>query len=72
MGRRLPQNKEIMLKNVDKIVAEVMKFEDFKTKEEVFAQYPRLAQWWAQEYSAYGEGQEEISTTAGRHDSKSR
>ena len=57
-----------MLKNVDKIVAEVMKFEEFKTKEEVFAQYPRLAQWWAQEYSVYGEGQEKTNTPAGGHD----
>ena len=68
MGRGLPQNKEIMLKNVDKIIAEVMRLEDYKTKDEVFAQYPKLAQWWAQEYSIYGEGQERPSVTTGRHD----
>ena len=69
MGRRLPQNKEFRLKNVDKIIAEVMKLEDYKNKEEVFATYPRLAQWWAQEYSIYGEGQEKRSSiTAGGHD----
>ncbi len=69
MGRRLPQNKELRLKNVDKIIAEVMKLEDYKSKEEVFAAYPKLAQWWAQEYSIYGEGQEKRSSvTAGGHD----
>lgn len=68
MGRGLPQNKEIMLKNVDKIIAEVMRLEDYKTKDEVFAQYPKLAQWWAQEYSIYGEGQERPSVTTGGHD----
>ena len=68
MGRRLPQNKEIMLKNVDKIIAEVMRLEDYKTKDEVFAQYPKLAQWWAQEYSIYVEGQERPSITTGGHD----
>ena len=68
MGRRLPQNKEIMLKNVDKIIAEVMKLENYKSKDEVFAQYPKLAQWWAQEYSAYGEGQEKANITTGGHD----
>lgn len=68
MGRRLSQNKELRLKNVDKIIAEVMKLENYKSKEEVFAQYPKLAQWWAQEYSMYGEGQEEINATTGRHD----
>ena len=68
MGRRLPQNKELRLKNVDKIIAEVMKIEGYNNKEEVFAQYPKLAQWWAQEYSAYGEGQERPSITTGGHD----
>jgi hypothetical protein len=68
VGRRLPQNKEIMLKNVDKIIAEVMKLENYKSKEEVFATYPKLAQWWAQEYSMHGEGQEEIKATTGGHD----
>ena len=52
MGRRLPQQKELMLKNVDKIIEEVMRLEDYKDKDEVFAQYPKLAQWWAQESSA--------------------
>ena len=42
-----------------------MKYEEYKTREEVFAQYPRLAQWWAQEYSIYGEGTEEPKTSAG-------
>ena len=60
VGRRLPQNKEIMLKNVDKIIAEVMRLEDYKTKDEVFAHYPKLAQWWAQEYSSYGEGKKKL------------
>ena len=54
------------MKNVDKIIAEVMKYEDYKTREEVFAQYPRLAQWWAQEYSIYGESKEASKTSAGR------
>ena len=57
-----------MLKNVDKIIAEVMRLEDYKTKDEVFAQYPKLAQWWAQEYSIYGEGQERPSVATGGHD----
>jgi len=57
-----------MLKNVDKIIAEVMKLEDYKSKEEVFAQYPKLAQWWAQEYSSYGERQEQSDITAGGYD----
>lgn len=35
-----------------------MKYEGYKSQEEVFAQYPNLAQWWAQEYSLYGEGKE--------------
>ena len=65
MGRRLPQQKELRLKNVDKIIAEVMKLEEYKTKEEVFAQYPNLAQWWAQEYTRYGEA-EKTEGTAGR------
>ena len=65
MGRTYPQTKEISLKNVDKIIEEVMKYEEYKTREEVFAQYPRLAQWWAQEYSIYGEGKEEPKTSAG-------
>ncbi len=65
MGRTYPQEKEIGLKNVDKIIAEVMKYEDYKTREEVFAQYPRLAQWWAQEYSIYGEGEGKSKTSAG-------
>ena len=68
MGRRLPQQKELRLKNVDKIIAEVMKLEEYKTKEEVFAQYPNLAQWWAQEYAKHGEKQERNNVTAGRHD----
>jgi len=68
VGRRLPQNKELRLKNVDKIIAEVMKLENYNNKEEVFAQYPKLAQWWAQEYSAYGERQEKTSVATGRHD----
>jgi hypothetical protein len=68
VGRRLPQNKEFRLKNVDKIIAEVMKLENYKDKEEVFAQYPKLAQWWAQEYSAYGEAQEKASVATGGHD----
>ena len=72
MGRRLPQNKEFRLKNVDKIIAEVMKLENYNSKDEVFAQYPKLAQWWAQEYSAYGEGRERPSTTTGGHDSQPR
>ena len=71
MGRRLPQNKEFRLKNVDKIIAEVMRIENYSSKDEVFAQYPKLAQWWAQEYSAYGEGQERSSITAGGHDRQS-
>ena len=65
MGRTYPQAKENGLKNVDKIIAEVMKFEKFNSKEEVFAQYPKLAQWWAQEYSIYGEGEEEPKTSTG-------
>ena len=68
MGRRLPQNKELRLKNVDKIIAEVMKIEGYNNKEEVFAQYPKLAQWWAQEYSAYGEGQERSNIATGGHE----
>ena len=54
------------MKNVDKIIEEVMKLEDYRTREEVFAQYPRLAQWWAQEYSIYGESKEASKTSAGR------
>ena len=65
MGRIYPQTKEIGLKNVDKIIAEVMKFEEFDSKEEVFAQYPKLAQWWAQEYSIYGEGERKLKASAG-------
>jgi hypothetical protein len=72
MGRRLPQQKELMLKNVDKIIEEVMRLEDYKNKDEVFAQYPKLAQWWAQEYSAYGDAQEKTNTTAGGYDRQSR
>ena len=72
MGRRLLQRKELMLKNVDKIIEEVMRLEDYKDKDEVFAQYPKLAQWWAQEYSAYGERQEKTNTTAGGYDRQSR
>ena len=53
------------MKNVDKIIAEVMKYEEFDSREEVFAQYPKLAQWWAQEYSVYGEGQKESKASAG-------
>jgi 2-oxo-4-hydroxy-4-carboxy--5-ureidoimidazoline (OHCU) decarboxylase len=53
------------LKNVDKIIEEVMRFEDYRSREEVFAQYPRLAQWWAQEYSIYGESKETNKTSAG-------
>jgi hypothetical protein len=68
VGRKIPQQKELRLKNVDKIIAEVMRLEGYKTKDEVFAQYPKLAQWWAQEYSSYGEGQEKPSIAAGRHD----
>ena len=49
-----------------------MKIEGYNNKEEVFAQYPKLAQWWAQEYSAYGEGQEKTSVTAGGHDRQPR
>jgi hypothetical protein len=67
VGRRLPQNKELRLKNVDKIIAEVMKLEDYKSKDEVFAQYPKLAQWWAQEYTAMGKGKK-TEVAAGRHD----
>ena len=47
------------MKNVDKIIAEVMRFEGYSSREEVFAQYPKLAQWWAQEYTSYGEKEEE-------------
>ena len=65
MGRTYPQAKENGLKNVDKIIAEVMKLEELRSREEVFAQYPNLAQWWAQEYSMYGEGQGKSSTSAG-------
>jgi len=68
VGRRLPQNKELRLKNVDKIIAEVMKLEGYKSKDEVFAQYPKLAQWWAQEYSVYGERQEKNSIATGGYD----
>ena len=53
------------MKNVDKIIAEVMKYEEYKTREEVFAQYPKLAQWWAQEYSIYGEGEGKSKAAAG-------
>ena len=41
------------MKNVDKIIAEVMRLEELRSREEVFAQFPKLAQWWAQEYSVY-------------------
>ena len=68
MGRRLPQNKELRLKNVDLIIEEVMKYDDLKSREEVFAAYPNLAQWWAQEYAKHGEKQERNNVTAGRHD----
>ena len=64
MSRELPQNKELRLKNVDLIIEEVMKYDDLKSREEVFAAYPNLAQWWAQEY----EKQERNNVTAGRHD----
>ena len=43
-----------------------MKLEDLRSKEEVFATYPKLAQWWAQEYSMYGEGQTKSEAAAGR------
>ena len=72
MSRELPQNKELRLKNVDLIIEEGMKYDDLKSREEVFAAYPNLAQWWAQEYSAYGEGQERSSVAAGGHDRQSR
>ena len=68
MGRELPQNKEKGVKNVDKLIAEVMRFENLKTREEVFAVYPNLAQWWAQEQKAYGEEQAKFNVAAGRHD----
>jgi len=65
MGRTYPQAKENGLKNVDKIIAEVMKLEELRSREEVFAQYPNLAQWWAQEYSIYGEGEGKSKAAAG-------
>lgn len=43
-----------------------MRFEGYSSREEVFAQYPKLAQWWAQEYTSYGEKEEErIKVRAG-------
>ena len=56
------------MKNIDKLIAEVMRFENLNTREEVFAVYPNLAQWWAQENKSNGEQRTKSDITAGGYD----